>query len=83
MPYAIARRLSAESCREAIESARDLSARAKDDRGLVLGHRQTTVATVRLFELLPEHPMITVKRAMRMLGCDGCLYRESSLNLRM
>jgi cell filamentation protein, protein adenylyltransferase len=52
---------------EAIESAKELSARAKDDRGLVLGHRRTTLAAVRLFELLPEQPVITVKRAMRML----------------
>ncbi len=52
---------------EAIGSIKELSARAKEDRESVLGHRQTTVAAVRLFEQLPEHPMITVKRAMRML----------------
>jgi len=52
---------------EAIESAKELSATAKDDRGLVLGHRHATLAAVRLFELLPEQPVITVKRAMRML----------------
>jgi Fic family protein len=53
---------------EAIESARVLSARAKDDRALVLGQRHATVAAVRLFELLPEQPMVTVKRATRLLA---------------
>jgi Fic family protein len=52
---------------EAIESAKALSARAKEDRGSVLGHRLTTVAAVRLFELLPQQPVLTVKRAMRLL----------------
>jgi Fic family protein len=53
---------------EAIESAKELAAKAKDDRGRVLGLQHTTVAAVRLLELLPEHPMITVTRATRMLG---------------
>ena len=53
---------------EAVQNAMELSARAKDDRESVLGNRQTTVAAVRLFERLPEHPMITVKRAMKMLA---------------
>jgi len=53
---------------EAIESAKELSARAKDDRALVLGRRNATVAAVRLFELLPEQPMVTVKRATRLLA---------------
>ena len=53
---------------EAIQSAKELSARAREDRLSVLGHRRTTVAAVRLFERLPEHPMITVKRATRMLA---------------
>ena len=52
---------------EAVESATELSARAKQDRASVLGHGRTTVAAVRLFEQLPEHPMITVKGAARLL----------------
>jgi Fic family protein len=52
---------------EAIRSAKELSARTKEDRSSVLGRRDATVASVRLFELLPKQPMITVKRAMRLL----------------
>jgi Fic family protein len=52
---------------EAIQSARELSARTKEDRSSVLGRHDATVASVRLFELLPKQPMITVKRAMRQL----------------
>ena len=31
-------------------------------------HKATTVPAVRLFDLLPEHPMVTLSRAMDLLG---------------
>jgi Fic family protein len=52
---------------EAIQSAKELAARTREDRNSVLGRQGATVASVRLFELLPNQPMITVKRAMRLL----------------
>ncbi len=45
---------------EAVASARDLFALVAADRARVLGAGATSVAAVRLFELLPRHPIVTV-----------------------
>ena len=49
---------------EAIASARDLFALVATDRARVLAQDTTSVSAARLFELLPNHPIITVTTAM-------------------
>jgi Fic family protein len=53
---------------EAVSSARELFALVAADRGRVLEHAGTSVAAVRLFELLPRHPIVSVAFVMRLLG---------------
>jgi Fic family protein len=53
---------------EAVDSARDLSAIVAVDRARLLSTEDVSVATVRLFELLPKHPVLTVATAVRLLG---------------
>ena len=52
---------------EAIQSARELSALVRNDRERVLVVRHSTLAAARLFELLPSNPVLTIKRAVRIL----------------
>jgi Fic family protein len=53
---------------EAVASARDLFGLVADDRARVLEHAGTSVTAVRLFELLPRHPIVSVTSAIRQLG---------------
>jgi Fic family protein len=53
---------------EAVSSARELFALVAEDRARVLAHAGTSVATVRLFELLPRHPIVSVAYAIKQLG---------------
>jgi DNA-binding MarR family transcriptional regulator len=39
-----------------------------EDRARVLAHAGTSVAAVRLFELLPRHPIVSVAYAIKQLG---------------
>jgi Fic family protein len=52
---------------EAVTSARELFAVVTADRGRVLAQDTTSVSAVRLFELLPSHPIITVATAMKLI----------------
>jgi Fic family protein len=52
---------------EAVASARELFARVAADRDRVLRSGTTSVAAVRLFELLPRHPVVTVASAVRLI----------------
>lgn len=52
---------------EAVSTARELSGLVKEDRSKVLGSTSATVYSLRLFELLPEHPIVTTDRVMRLL----------------
>jgi Fic family protein len=52
---------------EATASARDLFALFAGDRARVLAHNATSVPTLRLFELLPRHPVVTVTSAMELI----------------
>jgi len=52
---------------EAVASARDLSGVVAADRTRVLAHGGMSLAGVRLFELLPRQPVVTVASAMRLL----------------
>ncbi len=52
---------------EAVASARTLFAEVADDRARVLSLGTTSVAALRLFELLPRRPILTVASAVRLL----------------
>ena len=53
---------------EAVTSARELFSLVTEDRSRALDHAGTSVATVRLFELLPRHPIVSVAFAIKQLG---------------
>jgi Fic family protein len=52
---------------EAVASARELFALIAQDRVRVLASDKTSIGAVRLFELLPRHPILTVASAMTLL----------------
>lgn len=52
---------------EAVASARELFAVVTADRARVLAQDTTSVSAARLFELLPNHPIITVAAAMKLI----------------
>jgi Fic family protein len=53
---------------EAVASARELFALVAADRARVLEHDGMSVAGVKLFELLPRHPVVTVSSVMKLLA---------------
>jgi Fic family protein len=53
---------------EAVASARELFSLVTEDRSRPLDHAGTSVAAVRLFELLPRHPLVSVVFAIEQLG---------------
>ncbi len=53
---------------EAVTSARELFTLVTNDRSRALDHAGTSVAAVRLFELLPRHPVVSVGFAIKQLG---------------
>ncbi len=53
---------------EAVTSARELFSLVTEDRSLALDYGGTSVAAVRLFELLPRHPVVSVAFAIKELG---------------
>jgi Fic family protein len=53
---------------EAVDSARDLFALVTRDRVRMLSAPSGSMMTARLFEQLPDHPMLTIGRAMVVLG---------------
>jgi Fic family protein len=52
---------------EAVASARDLFALVAEDRARVLGHEGMSVVALRLFELLPRHPIVTVASVTKLV----------------
>jgi len=56
-----------ESADDGVETARDLFTLVGDDRRKVSAHKATTVTAVRLFDLLPSHPMVTLQTAMELI----------------
>lgn len=55
---------------EAMSAARQLHVVVKENRERLLSRDDATVFSLRLFELLPQHPILTVNRAMDLLGCS-------------
>jgi len=57
-----------EAADDAIASAQRLHVVTAADRTKVAAHARTTVPAIRLFELLPSHPMVTLSLASKLLG---------------
>jgi Fic family protein len=53
---------------EAASSARELFGLVAEDRERVLGNARASVAALRLFELLPRHPIVSVALVMKRLA---------------
>lgn len=53
---------------DATQTARGLYSRVNEDRKTLLSTRGTTVTALQLFELLPEHPVITMPLVTRLLS---------------
>lgn len=53
---------------EAVASARELFVLVAADRARVLAHEGMSVMALRLFELLPRHPVVTVASVMKLVG---------------
>jgi Fic family protein len=52
---------------EAVASARELFALVGTDRTRVLSHEGMSIVALRLFEVLPRHPVVTVAAAMKLV----------------
>jgi Fic family protein len=52
---------------QTVKTSQKLFALISTERTKVLSIRSTSVAGIRLFELLPSHPIITVAKAVRLL----------------
>jgi hypothetical protein len=52
---------------EAVVSARELFALVAGDRSRVLAHDGMSISALRLFELLPRHPIVTVASVMKLV----------------
>jgi Fic family protein len=57
-----------ESANDGVETAQRLFSIVGADRQKMSQHKSATVTSVRLFELLPEHPMITLATATELVG---------------
>jgi Fic family protein len=57
-----------EAANDGVQAAGRLFALLSKDRQAALYHKATTLPAVRLFDLLPEHPMVTIGIAIELLG---------------
>lgn len=58
----------AEAAEDGVVTATTLFRMLEKDRAVVLAHAQASVTAIRLFELLPEHPMVTVGVVVELLA---------------
>ena len=58
----------AEAADDAVVSAQRLHTVTAADRAKVVAHARTTVPAIRLFDLLPSHPMVTLPMSIELLG---------------
>jgi Fic family protein len=56
-----------ESADDGVATARNLFSLVGDDRRKVAEHKTSTLMAVRLFDLLPTHPMVTLGRSIELL----------------
>jgi Fic family protein len=59
-------RCVSESANDGVSAAKRIFSLIEKDRRIVTGHKATTIPAVRLFDLLPEHPTVTVASAMKL-----------------
>ncbi len=57
-----------EAANDGVETARRLFAQINADRSAVLEHQATTIPAVRLFDLLPQNPMVTLSKTSELLN---------------
>ena len=57
-----------ESADDGVETARSLFTLVGNDRRKVSEYRATTVTAIRLFDLLPRHPIVTLQTSMKLLA---------------
>jgi Fic family protein len=57
-----------EIANDAIRTARDLHARVTEDRQTLMGFPGATISAIQLFELLPDHLVITMPKVTRLLS---------------
>jgi Fic family protein len=55
---------------EAVATARRLHAIVSQNRQRLMAREDTTVFSVRLFDILPDHPILTVNRVVELLHCS-------------
>ena len=55
---------------EAVTTARRLHAIISQSRAQLVAREDATVMSIRLFELLPEHPIVSVSRVVDLLDCS-------------
>jgi len=55
-----------EAAEDGVSAAKRIFSLIEKDRRIVTGHKATTIPAVRLFDLLPEHPTVTVSSAMKL-----------------
>ncbi|MFO8071444.1 MAG: Fic/DOC family N-terminal domain-containing protein [Polyangia bacterium] len=55
---------------ESVAGARRLHAIVARNRARLVARDDATVISIRLFELLPEHPILTINRVVHLLGCS-------------
>jgi hypothetical protein len=55
---------------EAVATIRQLNRIVEENRDVLLRREDATVLSLRLFELLPNHPVLTVNRAAEILNCS-------------
>ncbi|MFZ9889945.1 MAG: Fic family protein, partial [Myxococcota bacterium] len=55
---------------EAVATARRLHVIVSENRERLLARDDATVFSLRLFELLPQHPILTVNRVIELLDCS-------------
>ncbi len=65
------------AAREGVSVARELNALRQRDRDRLLRESSATVAAIRLFELLPEHPMVTAQRVAELLRTTAPTARKA------
>lgn len=56
-----------DSAEDGVNAARRLHALLGTDRQNVVNHKSTTIPAVRLFDLLPEHPIVTLAKTRELL----------------
>jgi Fic family protein len=56
-----------QSADDGVDVARRLFAAIGRDRQCVLDHTSASVSAIRLFDLLPDHPIVTVPRVIELL----------------